>query len=68
VNTVTLAFPDGQRQDVLLAGVPRKDDHIRLSNGMLTPALVVEHVLWQEGRGPLPKPTIIVVVRPHPGP
>lgn len=62
---VTLSFPNGQRQDVLLAGVPRLGDHVRLTNGPSGPSLVVEHVLWMEGVGAPHEPSVIVVVRPH---
>lgn len=63
---VTLSHPNGQRQEVLLAGVPRVGDHIRLKNGLPVPALVVEHVLWMEATGGAVEPGVIVVVRPHP--
>ena len=61
---VTIAFPNGNRQEVLLAGVPRVGESIRLRNrNAESPSLVVEHILWQEGRGDPPEPTIVVVVR-----
>jgi len=64
VITVTIAFPNGNRQEVLLAGVPRVGESIRLrGRNAESPSLVVEHILWQEGRGDPPEPTIIVVVR-----
>lgn len=62
--TVVLLHPNGQRQEVLLAGVPRTGDHVRLINGVSGPSLVVEHVLWMEDRGAAPDPSVIVVVRP----
>jgi hypothetical protein len=65
VTTITLSFPNGSRQDVLLAGVPRKGDHIRLNGNGAAPSLVVEHILWMEDRGRSPEPTVLIVVRPH---
>lgn len=62
---VELSFANGQRQEVLLAGVPRAGESIRLSNGAQTPSLIVEHVLWMEGSGNSPEPSVIVVVRPR---
>ena len=62
--TVTLSHPNGQRQEVLLAGVPRKGDHIRLTNGV-SPSLEVLHVLWLQGTISSPEPDVIVVVQPH---
>jgi hypothetical protein len=51
---------------VLLAGVPRKGEQIRLPNGIDGPALVVEHVLWMGAPDTSNEPDVIVVVRPHP--
>ncbi len=66
---VVLSHPNGQRQEVLLAGVPRIGDHVRLANGATAPSLVVEHVLWMEAVQVPPEPQVIVSVRPHaPGP
>lgn len=61
--TVMLLYPNGQRQDVLLAGVPRTGEHIRLDNGPSSLSLVVEHVMWVEGHGRSPEPEVIVSVR-----
>lgn len=63
--TVTIVHPTGERQEVLLAGVPRVGEHVRLGNGIPATRLVVEHVLWVEGRGREHEPDVIVVVRPH---
>jgi hypothetical protein len=64
VTTVTISFPNGNRQEVLLSGVPRVGDSIRLRDRSSdSPSLIVEHILWQEGRGNPPDPEIIVVVR-----
>jgi hypothetical protein len=60
---IEIVYPNGQRQDVLLAGVPRVGEHIRLRNGPgQSPSYVVEHVLWIEGA---PEPDVVVAVRPH---
>ena len=61
---VIISFPNGNRQEVLLAGVPRVGESIRLRGKSAdSPSLIVEHILWQEGRGDPPDPDIIVVVR-----
>ena len=64
MTEVTLSYPNGERQEVLLSDVPRKGDSIRLKNGAGGPALMVEHVLWLEGRGQPPDPIVLVMVRP----
>ena len=62
--SVIIAFPNGARQEILLAGVPRVGESIRLRDRSSdSPSLIVEHILWQEGRGEPPNPDIIVVVR-----
>jgi hypothetical protein len=60
-SLVTVTYPNGQSQEVLLADVPRQGDRIRLNNGPTTPSLIVEHVLWMEGRRGA-EPTIVIVV------
>jgi hypothetical protein len=60
---VTLAYPSGQTREVLLAGVPRFGEHIRVKNGPEAPSLVVELVTWVEGTENPPEPTVIVAVR-----
>ncbi len=63
---VVLSFPDGQRQEVLLAGIPRVGDHVHLAaNGSTRPSLVVEHVLWAEGVARGQEPTVTIGVRVH---
>jgi len=64
---VTLSHPNGQQQEVILAGVPRKGESIRLTNGLTDPALMVEHVLWMEGKLRGDEPQVVLIVRPHPG-
>lgn len=63
---MVLNYPGGQSQDVLLAGVPRIGDRIQLRNGMQSPALVVEQVLWTEASRGDVEPGVIVSVRPAP--
>lgn len=64
MTTVTISFPNGNRQEVLLSGVPRVGESIRLRDRSSdSPSLLVEHVLWQEGLGNPPDPDVIVVVR-----
>lgn len=62
MKRLILTFPSGRNQAILLAGVPRVAEHIRLMNG---PLLVVEHILWMEGEGLAPDPTVIVAVREY---
>ena len=59
---ITLSYPNENRENVLLADVPRVGENIRLSNGAEEPWLTVEHVLWVEGTAP---PHVIVSVRPR---
>lgn len=59
--SVTLSYPNGNRQAVVLAEVPRVGENIRLSNGAEEPWLIVDHVLWVEGTDP---PHVIVSVHP----
>jgi hypothetical protein len=63
---VTLAYPGGSRREVLLAGVPRKGEHVRVVSGRDqpdAPVLVVESVTWVEGDEKPPEPIVIVAVR-----
>lgn len=64
---VTLAYPNGQRDDVQLAGVPRVGEQVRRLNGPESSALVVEYVVWMEGSGADREPAVLVGVRHHPG-
>ena len=57
-----LLYPNGQRQDILLAGIPRQGEYIRLDNGPNIPPLVIDSVLWLEGRGRAPEPEVILSV------
>lgn len=64
--TVTISHPNGEREEVLLSGVPRVGDSIRLRKAdASTPALIVEHIVWQEG-GPRLEPCIVAMVRHAP--
>jgi len=60
---VTLSYPNGQTEDVLLADAPAKGDFIRLRNGPGSPALVVERRIWVEGRETPPEPVLLLIVR-----
>jgi hypothetical protein len=62
---VTLSYPNGQSQEILLADAPRKGDSIRLRNGPNNPSLIVEHVTWTEGKETPPEPMLILQVREH---
>jgi hypothetical protein len=58
---VILLYPDGQRREVILAGMPRVRDTIRLKNERQP--LTVEHVLWMEASNGH-EPAVLVSVRP----
>lgn len=63
--SVTLSFPNGVRRDVLLSGVPRVGEQIRLRASQPNDsALLVQHVLWVEGGNGTGDPEVVVVVRP----
>jgi hypothetical protein len=66
---VVLSWPNHVRKEVVLAGVPRIGEHIRLSDAEPDEAsLAVEYVLWLEGsNGKGNTPTVIVCVRSHVG-
>jgi hypothetical protein len=65
--TVTITHPNGQQQNVLLSGVPRVGESIRLRHVDLnSPALIVEHILWMESDGHDPEPRVIAMVRHRP--
>lgn len=57
---VILLYPDGQRREVILAGVPREGETIRLASEQM--ALTVEHVLWMEASNGQ-RPAVLVSVR-----
>lgn len=62
---VTLAYPNGNRETIVLAGVPQIGDHVRRRDDQAdSPSLVVESVLWIEIGRSL-EPSVILVVRPH---
>jgi len=62
VTLVILLYPDGQRREVILAGVPRAGETIRLAAGN-GPPLVVEHVLWMQAANGH-EPAVLISVRP----
>jgi hypothetical protein len=68
VLAVLLLYPNGQRQDILLAGIPRVGERVRLANGVNAPPLVIEQVTWIEGSGRTPEPEVILSVRAAPDP
>ena len=51
--TVIVSYPNGERNEVILAGVPRIGESLRLndSNDYNRPSYIVEHVIWTEGGG-----------------
>ena len=63
--TVILSQRGQRDQEVILAGVPRQGETIRVSNGTVGSSLIVEHVLWMEGTVRDPEPSVIVVVRDY---
>lgn len=47
--TVIIEYPNYQRKEVLLSGVPRVGEHIRLKDCPVSgPPLIVDYVLWTE--------------------
>jgi hypothetical protein len=60
VRLVILLYPDGQRKEVILGGVPREGDRIRLRAA--AQPLVVEQVLWMEADNGI-EPAVLVSVR-----
>lgn len=60
---IVLFYPNGQREEVVLSGVPRVGDHVRIRNGRgTTPDLIVDAVLWMEAFLPPPNPSVVVIV------
>ncbi len=61
---VTLVYQNGNRQEVLLSGVPRTGEGIRLRESQ-TPStsLVVEYVMWEEGGSGGQEPRVLTAVR-----
>ena len=55
-----LLYPDGQRREVILAGVPRVGETIMLKDDRTR--LVIEHVLWMESANGA-EPAVLVSVR-----
>jgi hypothetical protein len=63
VILVILLYPDGQRREVILEGIPRMGETIRLRCGDV---LNVEHVLHMEASGHEREPTALISVRQVP--
>lgn len=64
--SVILDFETGAQREVLLSGVPRVGEHIRLRKTSPNErSLVVLHVLWIEGGNGSQEPSVIVSVRPR---
>jgi hypothetical protein len=61
--TVVLSYPNGTRESVLLAGVPRKGELIPAGENPAGPALRVLEVLWLRATLKDPEPDVIVRVR-----
>ncbi len=64
MTLVILLYPDGQRREAILAGVPHVGETVRLK-GSREPLLVVEHVLWMESSNGH-EPVALVSVRALP--
>jgi hypothetical protein len=66
VIRVSLLYTDtDQQQEVLLAGIPRRGEFVRLTNGRASTLLEVEGVTWIEGSENPPEPSVLVSVRTH---
>jgi hypothetical protein len=63
--TVIVQYPNGQRKEVLLAGVPRVGEQIRLGNGAPAPSLIVDQVLWMDADTRDPEPQVLIRVTPR---
>lgn len=61
MQQIVIAFPDHHEQELLLAGVPRVGDRIRLINGTVQ-TWVVREILWLEADGREEAPSVIVSV------
>ncbi len=55
--TVILSQRGQRDREVILAGVPREGETIRVTNGGSGGSLIVEHVLWMEGTLREPEPS-----------
>lgn len=63
---VQLSHPNGARQEILLAGVPRAGEGIRTKTQTPNePPLVVEYIIWTEGGTGGDDPEVIAVVKPR---
>jgi len=61
---VTLSYPNGAQKLVLLAGVPRVGECIRLDReNPNEPSLRVEYVAWLEAAGAEQAPSVLLKVR-----
>jgi hypothetical protein len=66
VIEVTIIHPNGQRENLPLAGIPRIGEHIRRASAdAATSPLVVEHVLYLEWEKDNHDPVVLIAVRPH---
>jgi len=63
--TVTIRHKDGRQETALLAGVPRRGEHVQLADGVSAPLYVVEGVLWMKGSPHDPEPDVVIVVSPQ---
>jgi hypothetical protein len=63
VINVILLYPDGMRKEVILSGIPRERETIRLRSGEV---LNVEHVLHMESGNGI-EPDVLISVRKLPG-
>ena len=64
--SVQLSHPNGARQEILLAGVPRVGEGIRTKDqNPSDPPLVVEYIMWTEGGTGGDDPAVIAVVKPR---
>jgi hypothetical protein len=63
VILVILLYPDGQRREAVLAGVPRNGETVRLKDDRAL--LVIEHVLWMEASNGA-EPSVLLSVRQMP--
>lgn len=67
MSLVVISYRNGVQKEVLLAGVPRVGDQIRLRDAAPgDPALMVDSVVWVQGdNNGSPDPQVMIMVHTH---
>jgi hypothetical protein len=66
VKTVILSYPNGVHREELLAGIPRKGDHLQLPNGRDYKDYIVEQVTFLPAQTGDPEPSVMLTIREYP--